>query len=242
MCGLPAAAAAATAGADRGPTGSTPRSASAAAGSARAANAEATTSSPAGTRLPWLIGAIAIALVLAVILVPRMGSDPAPPVTTAGGAAQATGDPRDIDLTSMTPDDAAIRLFGRVMTLAEAGDSAQARTFAPMAIAAYGLVPELTLDYRYDLAMIHFVNGEPEAAAAQADTILATAPTHLFGLAAAAEAAALLGDTTAARDYYQRFLDNYDSEVANNAAAYEAHPPVPAAMRMAAVAYLDATN
>ncbi len=189
-----------------------------------------------------MIGALAAAVVIAVILIPGRGSDPAPPVANAPGTGAAAGDPRSIDLTSMTPEDAATRLFTRVIMAAEAGDTAEARTFAPMAIDAYGLIPELTLDHRYDLAMIHFVNGNTTAAAAQADTILTAYPTHLFGLAAAAEAAVRTGDTDAARAYYQRFLDSYDSELANSAAEYEMHPPLPAAMRMAAIAYLEETN
>lgn len=233
MCGTPAPGAAPPAPATKAPTARKPTQA---AGAAPVSAAPSSGSS----KLPWVIGGIAAALVAAVVVIPRLGSDPvATPPPTAATASGGTGTPPD--LSSMTPEDAALRLFTRVLTSAEAGDSTEARTFAPMAISAYGMIPELTLDHRYDMAMIHFVTGDIAAAAAQADTILAAQPTHLFGLAVAAEAAAKRGDTAMAREYYQKYVDNYEAEVTNNMVEYQMHANLPAAIRMAALAYLDAS-
>lgn len=193
----------------------------------------------AGRRPPWLplalAGAAVLALIAVVVLLAFRG-DPAPLPGPAPAAQANAGDPASVDLASMTPAEAADRLFQRVMRSISAGDSAQALTFLPMAIAAYGRIPELDTDARYHLAALEMLAGSPAAAGAQADTILASHPSHLFGLYMRAETQFEEGNIEAARENYGRFLDLYDSEAAKQLPEYQAHLPALAEMRADALA------
>jgi uncharacterized membrane-anchored protein len=126
----------------------------------------------------------------------------------------------------MTPREAADRLFDRVMRSVSAGDSAAARSFAPMALAAYEMVDDIDLDGRYHVAVLHLVNGDAPAARSEAGAILDQVPTHLFGLYTAAQAEELMGDRQAAADLYSRFVENYEAEVALGRPEYREHEPI----------------
>lgn len=194
---------------------------------------------PAAARpsvLPWAITGLALLALIAVVVIPRLGGrdeQPGggqPPFAAAPGqpgGQQAmgapAGDPRAVDLSSMTPRDAADRLFNRVMTAVSTGDTAQARQFVPMAVMAYQRVDSLNADGRYHLAALQLVAGDYTAARAQADTLLAGNPQHLFGLFTAAQAESGRGNQAAARDLYQRFVQSYNSEVAKKLPEYEEH-------------------
>jgi hypothetical protein len=138
-------------------------------------------------------------------------------------SAGPTGDARAVDLSSMSPREAADRLFNRVMQNVSAGDTAQARTFLPMAVAAYGRVEPLDTDGRYHLAVLHLVGDNPRSARAEADSILAAEPRHLFGLFTAAQAEGALGNPTESRGLYQRFLDAYEVERQRELPEYQDH-------------------
>ena len=97
---------------------------------------------------------------------------------SAGEAAPAGTPP---DIASMSPAERFNRLFDRVMRAASAGDTAQAKQFAPMAILAYGMLDTVTADLRYHAAVLYAETGQYAAALALADTILAQNPNHLFG-------------------------------------------------------------
>ena len=142
----------------------------------------------------------------------------------------------------MSPREAADRLFNRVMQAVANGDSAQARQFLPMALAAYDRVPDLDRDGRYHLAVLHLVDGNPEAARTHADRILEEEPNHLFGLATAAQAEMARGNERSARDLYRRFLENYESEIARGLPEYREHEPVLPAMRQEAEQVLGASR
>jgi hypothetical protein len=210
---------------------------------ARLALEEAARNRPSGT-LPWIIAGAALIVALVAIVLPIMRRDNAPeaaqvaapgPFVGAGGAP-TTGDPRAVDLSSMTPRDAANRLFNRVMESVSAGDSAQAKMFLPMAIAAYGRVPDLNADEHFHLAQLHKIGGDPAAERAEADIILAADPNHLFGLFSAAEAEQDRGSTAAAGELYKRFLDHYDTEIARALPEYADHQQLLPAMKAAAEA------
>jgi hypothetical protein len=182
--------------------------------------------------LPWAIAAGALAALLAVAIYPRMDrpgdlAAPAagPPITgtTTGG----TG----IDLSSMTEREAADRLFNRVMQHVSDGDSAQARQFLPMALAAYQRVDDLDRDGHYHVAVLELVNGNPTGARAHADTILAEEPDHLFGLASAAQAEMMRGNESEGRAFFRRFLEVYDTESQRPLPEYAEHRPVIPAIR-----------
>lgn len=208
MCGAPAIASAE-------PVGSTP-----APSVARQRN----------PNVPWYIAGAALLALIVALVGPRLGNEdpavtPAPPVT---GPA---GDPSAVRLEDMTPLEASTRLFNRVLAAVEAGDTVEARTFAPMAIASYDMVEPVTLDVLYHIALLQLINGEPSVARQTADRIMAEAPNHLFALMTAAQAETLLGNTEAAADFYRRFLDSYDAEIATQRVEYEDHSAVLPAMR-----------
>ena len=132
---------------------------------------------------------------------------------TAPGSTTPLGPTSAVPLGSMTPREAATRLFDRVMTNVEAGNQAEAMQFLPMAIAAYDLIPALSLDDRFHLSLLHATAGDGASALAVAEAGLAVRPTHLLCLAAAAEGALLLGDDSRARAHYQTLVDVYDEEI-----------------------------
>jgi hypothetical protein len=160
----------------------------------------------------------------------------APDPTPAG----PVGNPASVDLSSMTPRERADRLYNRVMTSASAGDTAQARAFLPMALAAYDQVPALDPDGHYHAAVLLLLGDDPAAARARADSILREAPTHLFGLFTAAQAERGLGNATTARDFYRRFLAHYDEELARGRPEYSDHRDVLPMSRAEAARAVDA--
>lgn len=185
---------------------------------------------PAPGKLPWVVaGAALVALALAFVI-PRFGADPEPPLPAAP-PPPAAGNPAAVDLSSMTPREAADRLFDRVMQAVSRGDTTEARRFAPMALSAYGMVQDLDTDGRYHMAAIHLVNGQPAEARATSQSILDEIPSHLFGLFTAAEAEQMLGNPDSADELYQRFLDSYEAEVAAGRPEYEAHAAILPVMR-----------
>jgi hypothetical protein len=211
-----------------------------------------TAAAPRPSILPWAVAGAALLGLVAVLLVPRLGgrSEPQPagqsvaqpPFAAApGGPAPQgapAGDPRAVDLSQMTPREAADRLFNRVMTAVSTGDTAQAQQFVPMAIMAYQRVDSLDTDVRYHLAALHLVGRDYAAARAEADTILAANPSHLFGLFTAGEAEAGRGNAAGAKDFYGRFIRAYDAEVAKRLPEYQEHSQGLPAMRAQAVAKL----
>lgn len=185
--------------------------------------------------VPWALAGVSVAA-LAAVLVFRPGDEPAAQPTAAAPAgpfAQSgapAGDPSSVDLSSMTPREAADRLFNRVLSAEASGDTTQARQFAPMAVQAYGQVPQDN-DVRYHLSELFRVQGDAAAVKAQADAILAAEPTHLFGLFAAGRAEAMGGNAAASRAFYKRFLDAYAGEVARDLPEYRDHQQALPSMR-----------
>lgn len=179
-----------------------------------------------------LVGAAVVAALALVplVLALRGGDEPQDAPTAAapgpGTAPGPAGDPASVDLASMSPRDAADRLFNRVMQSVSAGDSTQAAAFLPMAVSAYERVSDLDLDGHYHFAILQLVAGDAAAARAQADSILAVEPDHLFGLFTAAQAEAARGNHSEARELYARFLESYDAEIARDRLEYREHAQV----------------
>lgn len=146
----------------------------------------------------------------------------------------------------MTPRQAATRLFNRVMGAVEAGNQAEASLFLPMAIASYDLIAALNLDDRFHLSLLHAVAEDGPAALAVAEAGLAFRPTHLLCLAAAAEAALLMGDDEKATAYYQTLVDVYDDEITVELEEYgtgpNGHASLLPQLRAEAIAYLAASR
>ena len=162
-------------------------------------------------------GMLAVALVTVFVLRGGGGREitlsPPPAGGGEGAPVTALGPTNAVDLDSMTPRQAASRLFNRVMTAVEAGDQAQASMFLPMAIASYDLIAALSLDDRFHLSLLHATAGNGELALAIAEEGLAQRPTHLLCLAAAAQGALLIGDGERAAAHYRTFLDVYEEEL-----------------------------
>lgn len=161
-----------------------------------------------------------------------MAGAPAAPGTGMGG----------VDLASMSPREAADRLFDRVMRTVSTGDSAQARMFLPMALDAYRMAGDLDADARYHLGVLHLLNGDPAAARAEADAVLSTDPSHLFGLFVAAQAEQDLGNPDAARTLYRRFQEVYPTEVERSLPEYQAHMQALPGMRAEAQAFIASSG
>ena len=149
--------------------------------------------------------------------VPDVGAvDPPPTATPAGGPAAP-------DISSMSPEERASRLFNRVMSYSEGGKLDSARFFAPMAIQAYAMLGAPDAHTRYDIGEIYAAIGDAVAARAQADTILAAQPNHLLGLVLAARAADLAGDSAGATRFRRRLAAAASTERAKDVKEYTEH-------------------
>jgi hypothetical protein len=185
-----------------------------------------------GTRslLPWGVGFVAILAVVALLAGRSFGSSrtapAAPPQTPAFGAPGAggpAGAQRAPDISSMSPQDRALRLYERVMTYAERGSRDSLIMFAPMALAAHELLENISADERYHAGRIAEAAGLPDLASAQADTILATAPDHLLGLILGASAARLMNEPARAVELEARLVRVAAAERARGLSEYQQH-------------------
>ena len=158
-----------------------------------------------GTNLPWWIAGAAM-FVLIVALGTQMMQSGGPsiptasPITSQPGGGAMTGTPPD--LSTMTPVEAANRLFNRVMAAVTAGDSTEAQQFMPMAIGAYERARPLDNDGLFHRSMLQRTAMQLEAALETAEEILEDNSDLLLGLSAAAKAAAELGRGDIAAAYY----------------------------------------
>jgi hypothetical protein len=168
---------------------------------------------------PWAIAGAAVGALIAVVVMRN----------AAGRSGDAAADPtasssrRPPDISQMSPQERADRLFNRVMILVEAGKEDSVRFFLPMAFGAYGDLPTLDADARYHLGLLELAGGNPAAALAQADTIQRAVPTHLFIYVLRAHAYTALGDQTRERRAYADFLSHEAAELAANRAEYGDH-------------------
>jgi len=127
------------------------------------------------------------------------------------------------DISQMSPEEQARRLFDRVVGLAERGVQDSVRFFLPMALGAYAQLPALDLDARYDIGVLHLAGSDGAGALAQADTILRTVPTHLYGFMLRARAYELARDAPRARRAYAGFLRYETAERARRRPEYTEH-------------------
>jgi Double zinc ribbon len=182
--------------------------------------------------LPWAVAALALVSLTALVVGQRFGARNGGASATAdvldganmqgstpisaGPAGDATvssaAPPRAPDISQMTPEQRAERLYDRIMTEHEAGRADAVRTFLPMARAAYEMLGPLNLDQRYDLGRLGEVGGDTTLARAQADSILAARPTHLLGLALAARIAQMEGNAARARTLNAKLVASEPAE------------------------------
>jgi Double zinc ribbon len=193
-----------------------------------------------GANLPWWIAGVALFGLIVVVGVQMVSSGgPSQPAGvqtgTVGGGAAGTS---SVDLASMTPREAADRLFDRVMRAASQGDSAQAQGFLPMAINAYERARPLDADGLFHLSLLQQTSLQLDSALATAEEILAADPDHILGLKAAAEVAAEAGRPDEAAAFYRHLLEVYDAQVARGLPEYEMHSPVMESAKSDAEAFL----
>jgi hypothetical protein len=171
--------------------------------------------------LRWGVPALGV-FALIVLTFVRLGS--------RGGASEAaqqvgmgTGVVQAPDISSMSPEERADRLFNRVMRLSSEGKADSAAFFGPMALGALEALRPLDAHRRYDVGLVALVTGDIASARAQADTILAQRPTHLLGLALAARVADARNDAASATNFRRRLLAAESAEKAGGRQEYTDH-------------------
>lgn len=110
------------------------------------------------------------------------------------------------DISSMSPEEQADRLFNRVMRLSSEGKADSAAFFGTMAFGALEALEPLDAHRRYDMGLVALVMGDQSRAKAQADSILAQNRNHLLGLSLAARVADARKDAAAAATFRRRLL------------------------------------
>src|SRR5205807_10518842 len=159
--------------------------------------------------LPWTVAGAALGALLTVLAL-RIGASSGGGMRDAGGAADDDASRIPLpasrstppDISQMSPEERATRLYNRVMSLHSQGKPDSAEFFLPMALQAYAMLPALDVDARYHIGVLALTGGNASAAVAQADTIRRAVPTHLFGFMLRARGLELERDTAGARRAY----------------------------------------
>lgn len=185
--------------------------------------------------LPWATAGAAVGALLTVVLLRLVGGTGSGPGTAAGSDGQGgrpeasapvagpgvgVGAP---DISQMSPEERATRLYNRVMTLHSQGKADSAGFFLPMALQAYAMLPALDVDARYHLGVLHLTGSDAAGALAQADSIRRAVPTHLFGFMLRARALQLRQDGAGSRQAYRDFLAHEAAERARKRPEYADH-------------------
>jgi len=177
--------------------------------------------------LPWIAISLAtVSLVLSLVTWFDRGGEAVPPtaVRFSQPAAPAAGMPgQPPDLSSMSPREAADRLFNRVMIASEQGQAEAVRQFAPMALQAYERANATDNDARYHVALIHLATGNTQGARTQIDKLRIAAPNHLMATMLEQQIAERRGDQAGIARANKAFLAAYDSEMAMARVEYQEH-------------------
>ena len=179
-------------------------------------------------RIPWLIAAAVVVLLVGGIVARVQRGTPAPVVPDMAnpgtpGAAGAPPAGRAPDISQMSPRERFDRLFNRVVAAAERADTTEVLRFAPMALGAYEQLDSKDADARYHAAVLMIETGQLDEAATLADTILSDAPGHLLAFVIRANVADRRGDSAAGRRARDEFGRRYAAELAKGKPEYEEH-------------------
>src|SRR5213080_3187142 len=186
---------------------------------------------PGGWRagLPWAVAGAALGALLTVLAL-RLGAgsrEGAGSGEPGAGEAQEGTAPGSLlpapDISQMSPEERATRLYNRVMMLHTQGKADSAEFFLPMALQAYAMLPALDVDARYHIGVLDLTSGDAAGALAQADTIRRAVPTHLFGFMLRARALDLKRDAVGVRRAYADFLKNEAAERTRRRPEYGEH-------------------
>src|SRR6059036_1681427 len=188
--------------------------------------------------LPWGVAGAALGALLTVLAL-RLGSSSGSGIRDAGEVGDgplpaARNSPPDI--SQMSPEERATRLYNRVMTLHSQGKADSAGFFLPMALQAYAMLPALDVDARYHIGVLDLTGGDETGALAQADSINHAVPNHLFASMLRARALELRRDAPGARQAYDNFLRHEAAERARKRPEYAEHEtnPTPSTSRRSA--------
>ncbi|MBS1246576.1 MAG: hypothetical protein H6R47_775 [Proteobacteria bacterium] len=179
----------------------------------------------AQTIAPWAaLGIATIALIVALVALFSRDKGAVAPDPLFPPLSSTVPVPGQLpDLASMSPRQAADRLFNRVMAASENGDTAEALRFAPMALQAYDNLGTLDNDARYHVALLHLTTGDIKGARAQIDLLRKSAPKHLLGFMLEHQIAERSGNKDSAARAYKAFLAAYDAEIAMGREEYQDH-------------------
>ena len=175
--------------------------------------------------LPWGVAGAALGALVTVLGL-RLGGATGRGTGDAGGVEGGPLPSSPVsppDISQMSPEERATRLYNRVMSLHSQGQADSADFFLPMALQAYAMLPALDVDARYHMGVLDLTAGNAAAALAQADTIRRVAPTHLFGFMLRARALELTHDTPGAVRAYRAFLQHEAAERARQRPEYGEH-------------------
>src|SRR5947207_8137841 len=167
--------------------------------------------------LPWGLAGAALGALVTVLAMRGAGARSQEPETVAPAPGSRLQAP---DISQMSPQERANRLFNRVMMLAEAGKTDSVQFFLPMALGAYAQLPQLDADARYHVGLLQLAGGDANGALAQADTIRQASPTHLFIYVLRAHAYQALRNVAEERRAYADFLRNEAAELAKRRPEY----------------------
>ena len=173
-----------------------------------------------------IIGAAVLTLVaLGLLFGSVVGTSPTGDQTanTPARTASSNGNGQPPDLSTMTPREAADRLFNRVMIADEQGNTDEVVQFAPMAVAAYDRLDGLDLDGVYHLGLIHAAAGDMESAKGAIEQLRAAVPGHLLASVLEHRLAMKEGDQAKAESAVERFKNHYDQEIIVDRAEYRHH-------------------
>lgn len=117
------------------------------------------------------------------------------------------------------------QLVDMVSAAVEGGNSATVRHLSQEALTTFATIPpdQRDVDSRYHVAMLMAVAGDWAGALAEADSILAAFPDHLFGYYVRGVVAQLQHDSTGARQARTKFTAAYAREMASERPEYLEH-------------------
>lgn len=176
---------------------------------------------PVALALYSIIG-IAVVGTLAGLIYVASENNVAAPTTTSLDSPPPRAAP-SVDLSSMSPREAADRLFNRVMMAEEQGNKQEVMQFLPMALQAYDRLEIMDADAHYHIGLIHAAAGDFGKVRKQAETLTQLSPGHLLGLILEYDAAEQSGDRAAAAKVAAAFSATYVSEIKTGKPEYEAH-------------------
>jgi hypothetical protein len=182
-------------------------------------------------RAAWIFAGTMCVLLVGAIVYSVMTEKPTPQLPDMANVGAAAGDTTlpagpAPDISRMSPRERFDRLYNRIMTAAQQGDTVTVQRFTPMALGAYAQLDTFDADARYHAAVIRLQSGDVTGAHALADTILDQSPDNLLGYLVRGTAATITDDPGARSQAEREFLRRFDREMAAGRPEYRDHAPV----------------